>query len=234
MTNPDRTAADQRRLLAAANLPLDVCLFWNAVPWDLNGRNPSSADLKAGAPYLAELVKLMARTPTIVACGNAAQNTCARARLDAIQICHPSDRGLRGGGVNREPAHLAGLKDAARRVQVRQPRPEFACAHAGDGCKTALAPRYCLSSGNGPPGMCARRPHPAQVGDYESQAFHVSRSSRVSRPILAGEEAVAVPLPSEGLDTSGRPAVFLRAASLDVSLQILQGPPVQAGRWGDQ
>jgi hypothetical protein len=117
--SPDRTAENQRRLLAAANLPLDVCLFWNAVPWDLDGRNPSSADLKAGARYLGELVKLMKRTPTIVACGNAAQDTCARARLDAIQICHPSDRGLRGGGVNREPAHLAGLKDAARRVRVQ-------------------------------------------------------------------------------------------------------------------
>ena len=41
-----------------------------------------------------------------------------------------------------------------------------------------------------------------------------------------------MPLPSEG--TSGRPAVFLRATSLDVLFQILQAPPVQAGRWGDQ
>jgi Uracil DNA glycosylase superfamily len=117
--NPDRTAANQRRLLAAANLPLDVCLFWNAVPWDMDGRNPGSADLEAGGRYLIELVDRMARPPIIVACGNAAQDVCARARLDAIQICHPSDRGLHGGGVNREPAHVDGLKEAARRVRVR-------------------------------------------------------------------------------------------------------------------
>jgi hypothetical protein len=35
------TAANQRRLFAAPDLPSDACLFWNAVPWDLEGRRPS-------------------------------------------------------------------------------------------------------------------------------------------------------------------------------------------------
>jgi hypothetical protein len=118
--NPDRTAANQRRLLAAADLPLEVCLFWNAVPWDLGGRNPNSSDLQAGASYIAELVGLMVQSPIVVACGDAAHKVCARANLDAIEICHPSDRGLHGGGINREPAHLAGLKEAARRSKNRQ------------------------------------------------------------------------------------------------------------------
>jgi hypothetical protein len=59
--NPDRTAANQRRLFAAAGLPLDVCLFWNAVPWDLDGRDPRSSDLDGGARYLVELVGLMSQ-----------------------------------------------------------------------------------------------------------------------------------------------------------------------------
>jgi hypothetical protein len=117
--NPDRTAANQRRLLAAAQLPPEICLFWNAIPWDLGGRNPSSSDLEVGAGYLLDLLGLMTEPPTVVACGEAAYNVCTRARLDAIEICHPSDRGLRGGGINREPAHLAGLKEAVRRVKTR-------------------------------------------------------------------------------------------------------------------
>jgi hypothetical protein len=53
--NPDRTAANQQRLLAAAHLPLEVCLFWNAVRWDPGGRNPTSSDLEVGAGYLLDL-----------------------------------------------------------------------------------------------------------------------------------------------------------------------------------
>ncbi len=117
--NPDRTAANQRRLLAVVRLPPEICLFWNAIPWDLAGRNPSSSDLDAGAVYLCELLGLMTRPPVVVACCDAAHKVCARAGLDAIEICHPSDRGLHGGGTDREPPHLAGLKEAARRAKNR-------------------------------------------------------------------------------------------------------------------
>jgi hypothetical protein len=118
--NPDRTAANQRRLFAAAELALEMCLFWNAVPWDLGGRNPTRSDLRAGAAYLLELIGLMREPPIVVACGLAAHSVCSSARLDAIEICHPSDRGLYGGGANREPAHVAGLREAVRRVRKRQ------------------------------------------------------------------------------------------------------------------
>jgi hypothetical protein len=117
--NADATAANQRRLFAAAKLPLEACLFWNAVPWDLGGHNPGDSDLRAGADYLSELIALMARPPIVIACGNDAQKACALAGLDAIEICHPSNRGLRGSGVNREPAHLAGLRKVARRLNAR-------------------------------------------------------------------------------------------------------------------
>jgi hypothetical protein len=117
--NADATAANQRRLFAAATLPLEACLFWNAVPWDLGGRNLGGSDPRAGAGYLSELIALMAQPPIVIACGNDAQEACALAGLDAIEICHPSNRGLRGGGVNREPAHLAGLRKVARRLKAR-------------------------------------------------------------------------------------------------------------------
>lgn len=122
LMNPDRTAANQRRLFKAANLPPEICLFWNAVPWDLRGRDPSRADLEAGARYLRELIDLMNNEVVTVACGVAAHDVCRKAGIDAIEICHPSDRGLRGGGVNRETAHVAGLKAAARRAAAKNRR----------------------------------------------------------------------------------------------------------------
>jgi hypothetical protein len=127
--NADATAANQRRLFAAAKLPLEACLFWNAVPWDLGDRNPGGSDLRAGTGYLSELIALIVRhdhnrrPPIVIACGNDAQEACALAGLDAIEICHPSNRGLRGGGVNREPAHLVGLRTAARRLKARHRAP---------------------------------------------------------------------------------------------------------------
>jgi hypothetical protein len=124
LKNPDSTAANQRRLFAAAELPLEVCLFWNAVLWDLDGSSPRDSDLEAGARYLTELLSLMTQRPVVVACGNEAHKACARAGVEAIEICHPSNRGLRGGGANREPAHVAGLKEAARRVKATRATEE--------------------------------------------------------------------------------------------------------------
>ena len=121
--NADATAANKRRLLTAAKLPPEACLFWNAVPWDLGGRNLRGSDLRAGSRYLTALVTLMLRPPIVIACGIDAQKACALAGLDAIGICHPSNRGLRGRGVNREPEHLAGLRKAARRLRARQRAP---------------------------------------------------------------------------------------------------------------
>jgi hypothetical protein len=116
LQNPDQTTANQLRLFAAAKLPLEICLWWNAGPWDLGGLDPTSADLSRGAGYLQELIALMERPPVVVACGNVAHDACERAGIAPIKICHPSSRGLYGGGVNREPAYVAGLAKAARQV----------------------------------------------------------------------------------------------------------------------
>jgi hypothetical protein len=116
LRNPDATSRNQLRLFAEAELPIELCLWWNAVPWDLGGRAPKTVDRARGAAYLRELVALMRRPPVVVACGNDAHDACDRAGLSAIKICHPSSRGLYGGGVNREPAYRAGLRQAGRQV----------------------------------------------------------------------------------------------------------------------
>jgi hypothetical protein len=116
LQNADQTTANQLRLFAAAKLPLEICLWWNAVPWDLGGLEPTAADLRRGAGYLQDLIALMERPPVVVACGNTAHDACHRADLAAIEICHPSSRGLYGGGENREPAYVAGLRKAARQA----------------------------------------------------------------------------------------------------------------------
>jgi uracil-DNA glycosylase len=121
LMNPDRTASNQRRLFKEANLRPEICLFWNAIPWDLGERDPSRADLAAGARYLRELIDLIENDVVTVACGTTARDACRLAGIEAIEICHPSDRGLRGGGVDRELAHVAGLREAARRAAARDP-----------------------------------------------------------------------------------------------------------------
>jgi hypothetical protein len=116
LQNADQTTANQLRLFAAAKLPLEICLWWNAVPWDLGGLEPTAADLNRGAGYLQQLIALMDRPPVVVACGNAAHAACEKAGLAAIEICHPSSRGLYGGGENREPVYVAGLRKAGRQA----------------------------------------------------------------------------------------------------------------------
>lgn len=120
LQNRDPTTANQLRLFAAARLPLEICLWWNAIPWDLEGRDLNAADCARGAGYLRQLVELMERPPIVVACGNVAHEVCRRAGLTAIEICSPSSRGLKGGGVDREPAYVAGLRRAARRAKVHR------------------------------------------------------------------------------------------------------------------
>jgi ribonuclease HI len=121
LTNRDPTTANQIRLFAAADLSLDRCVWWNAFPWSLERQNPTPGDRARGARYLRDLFGVMQRSPVVVACGNDAHDVCDRAGIAAIKICHPSPRGLRGGGANREPAYIAGLQEAARRIGGEAP-----------------------------------------------------------------------------------------------------------------
>jgi hypothetical protein len=115
--NTDPTARNQARLMAEAGLSPDVCVFWNGIPWDLEGRKPTAADEERGAAYLVEIFELL-RSPVVVAAGRVAQDVCRRAGIAFIAVPHPSNRGLSGGvrGARgaREAEHRRGLKRPAK------------------------------------------------------------------------------------------------------------------------
>lgn len=119
--NNDATAQNERRLIDAAGLPRGICVFWNAMPWDLNGRKPTSSDRRRGAVYLSALLERLPRLRAVVACGADAHLVCALADIeDVLQTCHPGNRGLNGGVKNaraaREADFIKQLRSAARRA----------------------------------------------------------------------------------------------------------------------
>ncbi len=115
--NSDPTAKNQARLLREASLSPDLCVFWNGIPYDLEGRHPKAPDLNRGATYLNEMIVLLPNLRAVVAAGNIAQDVCRRSGVDAINICHPSNRGLSGGvrgaRLQREKEYRNGLRQAA-------------------------------------------------------------------------------------------------------------------------
>jgi uracil-DNA glycosylase len=116
--NDDQTARNMRRLLAEAGLELDVCLFWNAVPWALEGRRkPRAGEVTRGATYLRELVGLLPNLRAVIAMGREAQDACRQAQVPAIEVCHPGPLGLHGGptaaAAQRRRTLTAGLVQAA-------------------------------------------------------------------------------------------------------------------------
>jgi hypothetical protein len=124
--NNDATALNQKRLMRDAGLREEVCLFWNAVPWDLKGQNPTAADKRSGATYLAELIGLLRHLRAIVACGTIAHEVCDLAEVEALRVCHPSDRGLsghiRGARPRREADYRRRLAEAAALAKERGTR----------------------------------------------------------------------------------------------------------------
>ena len=99
-----------------AGLTERVCLFWNAVPWDLGGRNPRVEDLRGGARYLKELVRLLPDLRVVVALGAHAQRACLMAQIDAIPVHHPGNQGLSGGTPGARGRRWAEVRDGFARA----------------------------------------------------------------------------------------------------------------------
>lgn len=118
LKNNDQTAKNQRKLFAAAGLDVAICVFWNAVPWDVQGKTPSRRDVRQGAGYLRALVDLFPVRPVVVACGNEARDACRDAAITAIEICNPGMQALNRYPENREK-HVAGLREAVRLASTR-------------------------------------------------------------------------------------------------------------------
>src|SRR5205814_4628509 len=111
--NDDQTARNMRKLMAEAGLDDDSCVFWNAVPWALQGRRPpTAAEIRRGAEYLHDLYDLITPKPAVVAMGREAQRACELAGISATSTWHPSPLGLARQGRRAE------VLDALRRVAV--------------------------------------------------------------------------------------------------------------------
>jgi hypothetical protein len=128
LANDDQTARNQRQLFAEARLDPAICVFWNAVPWELGrdpkgkNRKPSRTDRTRGAGYLEDMLALYDRQPVVVACGKDAGRVCDEIGLEeAIKVCHPAMQGLNRYPQNR-PNHVKGLRLAASRARRRGAR----------------------------------------------------------------------------------------------------------------
>ncbi|MGY2048125.1 uracil-DNA glycosylase [Methylobacterium sp. JK268] len=98
--NPTGTAANLFRLLAEARIARADTLIWNAVPWVIHApgarnRAPRPAEIRAGGPYLGELLDLMPDLAVIVLAGRVAQGSAAvlrtlRPDLPVVGVPHPS------------------------------------------------------------------------------------------------------------------------------------------------
>lgn len=109
--NTDRTAKNLKKLMAEAGVDERCCVFWNALPWELE-RTPRKADRELGAKYLRELCSLLPEVRAVVAMGRAAQTCCRLAGVEAIEVWSPSGRGL--AGPTRWEEAREGLSRAAR------------------------------------------------------------------------------------------------------------------------
>ena len=111
--NPDLAAKYQRELMDEVGLSESICVGWNAIPWDVGHESIGPAHRQKGASYLRDLLRLFDRVPVVVANGGEAQAVCRIAEIAAIEVPMPSPRGWYGGGANRRPLAVAGLRRAA-------------------------------------------------------------------------------------------------------------------------
>lgn len=125
--NNDATAANSWQLYRDANLPRQLTVVWNIVPWYIGTtsriRSPDFDDVTAAQPYLDQLIRLLPELRVVVAFGEKARDGWLRylLREDAPLIptlaCpHPSPQVLRTRPQQREVI-LAALKRVAHIVE---------------------------------------------------------------------------------------------------------------------
>lgn len=112
--NPDPTARYERELMDEVGLSQDICVGWNAIPWDIGNEPIAQKHRRRGASYLKDLLRLFDRAPVVVAHGGEAHAVCRIAGVEAIEVPMTSPRGLYGGGANRRSAAADGLRRAAK------------------------------------------------------------------------------------------------------------------------
>jgi len=98
--NPNGTAANLFRFLAAAKIAREDTLIWNAVPWVIHApgatnRAPRTAEATAGRRWLASLLVLLPRLTVIVLAGRVAGTARGELavllpRVPSLGMPHPS------------------------------------------------------------------------------------------------------------------------------------------------
>lgn len=119
--NSDQSALNLRKLMREARLDEGTCVFWNAVPWALDGRrDPTPEELTRGAAYLTNFLSLVPERRAAVALGLIAQRACRLVGIAAIEVPSPSPLAVAEPGARPNPK-------SERWVKIRE-----GLARAGD------------------------------------------------------------------------------------------------------
>ncbi|QFZ17955.1 uracil-DNA glycosylase [Saccharothrix syringae] len=117
LDNDDPTAANGFTAMAEAGLSRRVCLSWNVVPWQLNGRNPTPADLRAAVPYLVELLRMLSGLQAVVVLGRPAGTGWTLSgrghKLKVFNAPHPSPLSINRDRATRWPQLVDAFRQAA-------------------------------------------------------------------------------------------------------------------------
>ena len=100
--NPDPSAANFKKQLAAASITRQEIAIWNVVPWYIGNRKGTSIraatgkDVRAGLEYLTQLISLMPKLRCIVLVGGAARKAhiflSSITEVRIVSCHHPSAR----------------------------------------------------------------------------------------------------------------------------------------------
>jgi len=121
--NPDQTAKNFFLLNQDADLPRQLTVTWNIIPWyigDVSKIRPATVtDIKAALPYLRKLIALLSRLQVVVLIGRKAQKAASEIEKLALgatilEMLHPSPLVVNRDSRNR-PKMLRTLR-AARRI----------------------------------------------------------------------------------------------------------------------
>ncbi|MFE9747459.1 uracil-DNA glycosylase [Saccharothrix saharensis] len=115
--NDDPTAANVFAAMAEAGLSRRVSLSWNVVPWHLNNREPSPAELRAAVPYLVELLRMLTALKAVVVLGRPAGTGWTLSgrghKLKVFNAPHPSPLHINRDRAGRWPQLVDACRQAA-------------------------------------------------------------------------------------------------------------------------
>ncbi len=102
--NDDPTAQRLWGTYKDVGLERRQCLHWNAVPFPIAGRQPSTTEKNEATAWTIELLRMLPRLRIVVLMGRVAEDSWRRATeqvttpgVHVLRTVHPSNRGMNGG-----------------------------------------------------------------------------------------------------------------------------------------